>query len=92
MLHTAAPAPRLPLWLNSATYSPAFKPKLLVVLRERQHAELDEMVARPARAELPPGRVLPLARDARDVPIAVHHRVRLGRPMLDADAELACRR
>ena len=77
VLQTAAPAPRLPLWLNSATYSPAVKPKLLVVRRQRQHAELDEVVARPARAELLPRRVLLLARDPRDVPVAVHHRVRL---------------
>ena len=86
-LHTAAPTPRLPLWLNSATYWPASKSQFGIGSRERQHAELDEVVARAARAELPPGRVLLLARDAGDAPVRVHHGVRLRRPMLHADAE-----
>src|SRR6185295_14698845 len=52
-----------------------------------EYAELGEMIARAARAELFPGRVLALARDARDVPVAVHHGVRLGRTMFDANAK-----
>ena len=46
------------------------------------------MIPRAARAELPPRRIFLLARDARDAPIAIHHRMRLRRPMLDADAKL----
>src|SRR5215218_360771 len=41
--------------------------ELLVGKWKRKHAELDEMVSRSARAELPPGCVLPLARNPRDV-------------------------
>src|SRR5438046_3127642 len=45
------------------------------------------MIARPARAKLPPRTVLSFARNSRHIPVAVHYRVRLRWPMLHTDAK-----
>src|SRR3954470_7710390 len=46
------------------------------------------MVPRATRAKLPPSCIFSLTRNAGQIPVAVHHGMRLGRAMLYADAEL----
>ena len=56
-------------------------------VEHRQQAELDEVIAAAARAELRPGAVLESRGDAGDAPVRVHHGVLPALPELRADAE-----
>ena len=53
---TCAPVPLLPEWLRSARYFPARESRSII--EHRELAELDEVIAAPARAELRPGAIL----------------------------------
>ena len=62
--------PRLPEWLRSARYSPRASPA--ASSKHGELAELDEVIAAPARAELCPGAIFQAGRHARHAPIGVH--------------------
>ena len=87
-----APVPRLPEWLSSARYSPRASPTRVVEHRER--AELDEVIAAAARAELRPRVVLQSRGHRRHAPVS--HPSRRAAPRLErrahAEARLALER